>query len=96
MKMKKAKSAKEALQLEQVPNIGKAVVKDLQRLGITRPQQLKNKDGIALYKKLNAITKQTHDPCMADTFLAAVDFMNGGKAKPWWEFTEKRKKILGQ
>jgi hypothetical protein len=90
----KAKHATEVSRLEQIPNIGKAIVKDLRLIGITRPEQLKNKDGIALYKKLNKISQQRHDPCMADTFMAAVDFMNGGKAKPWWEFTKKRKKIL--
>jgi DNA transformation protein len=31
---------------------------------------------------------------MADALMAAVDFMNGGKAKPWWEFTAKRKTLL--
>jgi DNA transformation protein len=31
---------------------------------------------------------------VANTFLAAVDFMNGGSAKPWWAFTAKRKKLL--
>lgn len=91
----KAKSASEAARLDQIPNIGKAVVQDLRLLGITKPQQLKNKDGIALYKKLNKLSGIVHDPCMADTFMAAVDFMNGGKAKPWWDFTAKRKKLLG-
>ena len=91
----KAKSAEQASRLEQIPNIGKAVVQDLKLLGITKPSQLKNKNGIALYKKLNKLSGVTHDPCMADTFMAAVDFMNGGRARPWWDFTEKRKKILG-
>lgn len=90
----KAKHFREATTLEQIPNIGKAVAKDLRLLGITKPAQLKNKDGIKLYKKLNHLTGQTHDPCMADTFMAAVDFMNGGRAKPWWSFTVKRKKLL--
>lgn len=90
----KAKTAKEALRLDQIPNIGKAMVQDFQILGITRPTDLKGKDGIELYRKLNKLTKQSHDPCVADTFMAAVDFMNGGSPKPWWAFTEKRKKIF--
>jgi Pathogenicity locus len=92
----KAKNAKEAITLDQIPNIGKAVIEDLRLLGITKPGQLKNKDGIKLYKKLNKLTGVTHDPCMADTLMAAVDFMNGGKARPWWDFTAERKKILSQ
>lgn len=90
----KAKKASDALQLEHIPNIGKAVAEDLRGIGITKPTQLKGKDGIALYHKLNKMTGVRHDPCMADTFIAAVDFMNGGTAKPWWKFTEKRKKLL--
>ncbi len=90
----KAKKASEALKLEDIPNIGKAVAADLRLIGIERPDQLKNKDGIELYHKLNKKTGVRHDPCMADTFMAAVDFMNGGRSRPWWDFTDKRKKLL--
>lgn len=92
--MKKVKTAKEAEFLEQIPNIGKAVAQDLRILGIKKPADLKGKDGLKLYFKLNQITGQRHDPCMADTLLAAVDFMKGGKAQPWWNFTSLRKKML--
>lgn len=90
----KAAKASEAKTLEQIPNIGKAVASDLRSIGITKPEQLKGKDGLALYHKLNQVTGVRHDPCMADTFMAAVDFMNGGKAKPRWSFTAKRKQLL--
>ena len=93
--MKKVSKATLAIQLEQIPNIGKAVVKDLHLLGITRPQQLQGKDGLKLYDKLNKLSGVRHNPCMADTLLAAVDFMNGGSSKPWWKFTTQRKKIFG-
>lgn len=92
--MKKAKRATEAETLEQIPNVGKAVAQDLRNIGITRPEQLKGKEGLTLYHKLNKTTGVRHDPCMADTLMAAVDFMNGGKAKPWWELTAKRKMLL--
>ena len=89
----KAKHVTEAVELENIPNIGKALADDLRSIGITRPAQLRGKDGMHLYKKLNTTTGMHHDPCVADTFLAAVDFMNGGRPKPWWAFTAKRKKI---
>ncbi len=92
--MKKAKRASEAAILEQIPNVGKAVAQDLRNIGITRPDQLKGKDGLKLYHKLNKTTGVRHDPCMADTLMAAVDFMSGGKAKPWWKFTELRKRKM--
>ena len=92
--MKKAKNASEAQFLEQIPNIGKAVAEDLRILKVTHPHQLKGQDGLELYRRLNHVTGIHHDPCMADTLMAAVDFMNGGMPKPWWHFTEKRKQLL--
>jgi hypothetical protein len=90
----KAHKASNAVELEHIPNIGSAIADDLRQLGITHPQQLKGMDGIELYLKLNKISGQRHDPCVADTFMAAVDFMNGGAAKSWWKFTDQRKKIF--
>jgi hypothetical protein len=40
------------------------------------------------------MTGVRNDPCMADTSMAAVDFMNGGSPKSWWSFTAKRKAEL--
>lgn len=90
----KAKYASQALKLEQIPNIGKSIANDLRGIGILRPDQLKGKSGLNLYHEINKATGVRHDPCLADTFMAAVDFMNGGKAKPWWQFTAKRKRLL--
>ncbi len=94
--MKKAKNAQEATHLEELPNVGKAVARDLRKIGINHPQDLKGKDGMKLYFKLNQITGQCHDPCMADTFLSIVDFMNGARAQAWWKFTLQRKKLMLQ
>ena len=90
----KARHAKEAVHLEDIPNIGKSLVADLRVIGILDPQDLKGKDGFELSYELNQATGARHDPCVADTFLAAVDFTNGGSAKPWWAFTATRKKLL--
>lgn len=91
----KAKQAKDAISLDQIPNIGIAMARDLLAIGIKRPAQLIGKDPIALYRKLEKIKGVPQDPCVCDTIMAAVDFMEGGKRKPWWEFTAKRKKLLG-
>lgn len=90
----KATKSSDALLLEHIPNIGKALAGNLRSIGIQSPDQLKGKDGMTLYHKLNRTTGKRHDPCVADTFLAAVDFMNGGRPKPWWAFTPLRRKIL--
>lgn len=90
--MKKAARAADAAALEQIPNVGPSLAGDLRRIGIRSPQDLRHKTGIALYKALCAHDRVRHDPCVLDTFLAAVDFMNGGRPKPWWAFTAERKK----
>lgn len=90
----KATRAADAVRLEQIPNIGPSVAADLRGIGITTPAQLKGKDGLALYRTLNKVSGVRHDPCVADTFMAAVDFMRGGKPVPWWAFTATRKSLL--
>jgi hypothetical protein len=88
--------AQDALRLEDIPNIGRSIAGDLRSIGILKPMDLKGKDGLVLYLKLNQRTGCRHDPCVADTFLAAVDFMNGGTSQPWWNFTPIRKKLWHQ
>ena len=48
-----------------------------------------------LYQKLNAATGARNDPCVLDTFMAAVDFMNGAAPAPWWAYTAQRKVLYG-
>ena len=90
----KAKNFNEAKELEHIPNIGKSIASDLRLLGITNPKQLIGKDGIKLYHDFNKKIGKITDPCLADVFLAATHFMNGGKSLPWWNFTKKRKQLL--
>ena len=47
--------------------------------------------GYLLYNNLFSMTGQKYDFCVIDVFLSVVDYMEGGDAKPWWEFTEGRK-----
>jgi hypothetical protein len=82
--------------LEELPNIGKASAADLRLLGIESPQQLTRQDPLKLYQKLCEITQSRHDPCVIDVFMAAIDFMQGGEARPWWAFTERRKLLSRQ
>ena len=77
--------------LEQLPNIGKAMAADLRMISIERPQQLIGCDPLVLFRTLEQQTRQRHDPCVLDTFMAAIHFMEGGEARPWWSFTAQRK-----
>jgi hypothetical protein len=80
--------------LEQLPNVGPAVAADLKLLGVARPQDLLGRDPYAMYHELCRVTKQRHDPCLLDTFIAAVRFMGGEPARPWWAYTAERKRAL--
>jgi hypothetical protein len=31
---------------------------------------------------------------MIDVFMSITEFMKGNPPKPWWDFTEKRKRML--
>src|SRR5947207_11756318 len=90
----KAGAAQDVAALEDIPNVGPAVAADLRRLGITAPADLLGRDLYALYEDLCERTGQRHDPCLLDTFIAAVRFMAGGPKKPWWAYTAERKRRL--
>ena len=96
MKSPKAATADECLSLEQLPNVGPAMAADLRLLDIHTPQALKGRDGLQLYRALCTATGQRHDPCVLDTLLAVVDFMNGAAPAPWWAYTKWRKAMVGQ
>jgi hypothetical protein len=83
-------------QLTEIPNIGASVAADLRRLGISKPAQLIGKNPLALYNKLARLDGMRHDPCLLDTFMAAVDYMEGGRARKWWEYTSRRKQLLSR
>ena len=90
----KATTAAEAHRLHDIPNIGKAIAEDLRALGFQQPQHLAGQDPYEMYERLNTQTGVRHDPCLLDTFIAAVCFMDGGPPVPWWAFTAERKAAL--
>lgn len=89
--MKKASHCDDCQSLEQIPNIGSAIAADLKLLGIIRPPDLRIRDAFVLYQQLCVIKGKRQDPCVLDTFMAAVDFMRGAAAAPWWHYTAERK-----
>jgi hypothetical protein len=92
--LKDASGRREIVRLEDIPNIGPAIAADLRRLGFMTPAELPGRDPYAMYEDLCRITGQRHDPCLLDTFIAAVRFMEGEPKKPWWKYTAERKKVL--
>jgi predicted GIY-YIG superfamily endonuclease len=89
-----AKGMREIARLEDIPKIGPAIAADLRQLGITTPADLPGRDPYAMYEKLCRITRKLHDPCMLDTFIAAVRYMEGAPKKPWWKYTTERKREM--
>ena len=90
----KSNEGRDLRRLEDIPNVGPAIAADLRQLGITAPGDLLGRDPYAMYDDLCRLTGRRHDPCLLDTFIAAVRFMAGEPKKPWWKYTGERKKAL--
>ena len=73
-------------------NIGSAMRRDLALLGIASVAQLARREPDALYRALERTTGQRQDPCVWDTFAAAIDQARTGEARPWWHYTPERKR----
>jgi hypothetical protein len=95
IKSPKAASADDCVLLEDLPNIGPSLAADLRLIGVRTPRELKGRDAFVLYQQLSAATGTRQDPCVLDTFMAAVDFRNGAAAAPWWRYTAERKALYG-
>src|SRR5262245_39277712 len=91
---KSMSAVRDIARLDDIPNVGPAVGADLRQLGITSPVQLAGRDPYVMYDELCRLTGHRHDPCLLDTFIAAVRYMEGGPKKPWWKYTAERKREL--
>ncbi len=81
-------------QLEDLPNIGKAIAADLRRIGILRPDQLAKREPIAIFRELSTVMGHRHDPCILYTLISVKHFLVSGEALPWWKFTAEGKNLL--
>ncbi|MBL4892473.1 MAG: hypothetical protein JKX91_11775 [Rhizobiaceae bacterium] len=82
--------------LSDLPNIGKAISADLELINITNPKQLVGCDAFHLHADLCVALGFRQDYCVIDVLLSAIDFMEGGEAKPWWSFTPERKQRMAR
>lgn len=80
--------------IQQIPNVGKAIERYLGLIGIHHPLELAGRDPYQLYRELCIVTGKRYDPCLIDVFISAVRYMEGGEAKKWWAFTLERKEHL--
>ncbi|WP_439622320.1 helix-hairpin-helix domain-containing protein [Gemmata sp.] len=63
-------------------------------MGIATPAGLPGRDPYGLHDELCRITGHRHDPCLLDTFIAAISYMEGAPKRPWWKYTAERKRAL--
>lgn len=78
-------------ELTTIPNVGPAIAAKLRRLDIASADDLRGRDPDELFERLCALDGRRHDPCLLDTFVAAVAYADGGPARPWWELSRERK-----
>lgn len=77
--------------LTSIPNVGPAIARKLERLGVHEPADLRGQDADELFERLCALDGRRHDPCLLDTFHAAVDVADGKPPRPWWAYSRERK-----
>jgi hypothetical protein len=81
----------DAKRLGDLRNIGKAMLADFDLLGVKSVEQLAACDPTELYDQLHAVTGNRQDPCVLDTFSAAVHEARTGEKLDWWHFSRIRK-----
>ena len=76
-------------------SIGPAMLRDLAMLGVKSVAQLAKQDPQRMYERLGRMTGQRQDPCVLDTFCAAVAQARSPRLAvekcQWWWWSRKRK-----
>ncbi len=80
--------------LEDLPNVGKSIARDLRSLGIHTVEEFAKFTPLEVYDQLTPVMGKRHDPCVLHTFLAVEHFLKSGESVPWWKFTAEGKRIL--
>ena len=91
----RARSRKDGRRLEDLISVGPAMVRDFELLGVHGVAQLAKRDPRRLYHELERLTGQRQDPCVLDTFCAAVAQARNPRLEAaqceWWWWSRKRK-----
>jgi hypothetical protein len=80
--------------LEQIPGIGKAIARDLRRIGVTSIKKLRGKNPERLYRKLCDFRAQPVDRCMLYVFRCAAYYLSTSDPDPellkWWNWKDSK------
>jgi hypothetical protein len=78
-------------------SIGPAMLRDFEMLGVRSVAQLAKQDPKRMYERLGKIVGQRQDPCVLDTFCAAVAQAKNPRLAAekcqWWWWSRRRKKV---
>lgn len=84
-----------ARQLGDLISIGPAMLRDFEMLGIRSVTELAKQEPGKMYERLNRETGQRQDPCVLDTFCAAVAQARNPRLPAeqcqWWYWSKVRK-----
>ncbi len=84
-------------QLRDLISVGPAIERDFRLLGIQSVAQLAKHDPHKLYLRLERLTGKHQDPCVLDTFQAAVAQARNPRLPAqqcqWWYWSRKRKGV---
>jgi hypothetical protein len=76
-------------------SIGPAMLKDFELLGIRSVKQLARQEPRQMYERLSRKTGERQDPCVLDTFCAAVAQARNPRLPAeqcqWWYWSRNRK-----
>lgn len=86
----------QATRFEQLPNVGPATAGDLRLLGLNRPDELRGRDPLQLYRELERLSGSRQDPCVLDVLIGLTRQAAGAPLQPWWHYTAERKAMYGQ
>lgn len=82
-------------QIGDLISIGPAMLRDFERLGVRTVAQLAKQNPQNMYAKLARLTGQRQDPCVLDTFHAAVEQARNPRLPAekcqWWYWSRERK-----
>ena len=85
----------ETRQLGDLISVGPAMLRDFEMLGIRSVEQLAEQDPRRMYERLGRKRGQRQDPCVLDTFCAAVAQARNPRLPAeqceWWYWSRKRK-----
>jgi len=81
--------------LQDLISIGPAMLRDFERLGIHSVPQLAKQNPRKMYARLERLTAKHQDPCVLDTFQAAVAQARNPRLPAekcqWWYWSRRRK-----